>query len=89
MTNQLNPAAHFDAYFSPLPCKGRFIICLNANIHSVHLPYRVILRTLTKNAVLSIFHPHSNMYSVCQTHSKDFKLWKIKDFSVILALKIH
>lgn len=29
------------------------------------------------------------MYSVCQTHSKDFKLWKIKDFSVILDLKIQ
>jgi len=28
------------------------------------------------------------MYSVCQTF-KDFKLWKIKDFSVILDLKMH
>lgn len=46
------------------------------------------LRKLVKNAVLSIFHLDSNMYSVCQT-SKDFKLWKIKDFSVILDLKIH
>jgi len=71
--------------------KGRFIICLNANIHSVHLPYRVKLelRKLVKNAVPSIFCPDLNMYSVCQTHSKDFKLWKIKDFSVILYLKIH
>ena len=47
------------------------------------------LQKLVKNAVLSIFHLDSNMYSVCQTHSKDLKLWKIKDFSVILYLKIH
>ena len=45
------------------------------------------LRKLAKNP--SIFHPDSNTYSVCQSHSKDFKLWKIKDFSVILDLKIH
>jgi hypothetical protein len=47
------------------------------------------LQKLENNAVLSTFHLDSNMYSVCQTNSKDFKLWKIKDLFVILDLKIH
>jgi hypothetical protein len=91
--NQVNPAAHPNAYFSPFPvlpqrqiynmfeCQYTFS---SSAIHSN--------ATTTKtSAKCSSFHISSdmNMYSDCQTHFKDFELRRIKDFSVILNLKIH